>query len=115
MSIVTQQMRLSNRAVNGRDIDIGEMFGNEHAVTLSQQRLSDESKKTSGYYAGSIQGGSDNRRNLYPDNNTPFITVNTNYKGFEIILPVKPPPETGRGDRRTTTGALDDDGVVTDD
>ena len=91
MGILDQQMRLSNRAVNGRDIDIGEMFADGHNVSLSQQLLSDEGRKTSGYFSGSIQGGSVDRLNLYPDNNNPFVIVGLDYKGIEDIRPPKPP------------------------
>ena len=92
MGILDQQMRLSNRAVNGRDIDIGEMFANGHNVALSQQLLSKESQDTTGYFSGSIQGGADSRRNLYPDNNNPFVVISTNYEGIEVIRPPKPIP-----------------------
>ena len=71
MGILEQQMKLSDRAVNGRDIDIGELFGKGYNVALSQQRRSDESKKTSGYFPGEVQGGSDRRINMYPNNLDP--------------------------------------------
>ena len=91
MSIIDQQIGLSNKVVNGRDIDIGEMMAKGHAVALSQQRISDEGRKTSGYFSGSIQGGSVDRLNLYPDNNNPFVSVGLDYKGIEDIRPPKPP------------------------
>jgi len=90
MGILDQQMRLSNRAVNGRDIDIGEMFADGHNVSLSQQLLSDEGRKTSGYFSGEIQGGSDRRINMYPNNLDP-AAPNTDYKGRERIRAPKPP------------------------
>ena len=92
MSIITQQIGLSDKTVNGRTLNIGTMFGNGIAVSPSQARLSDESKKTSGYFSGAIQGGADSRKNLYPDNNNPFVVISTNYQGIENIRPPKPIP-----------------------
>jgi len=94
MSIITEQIGLSNKTVNGRALDIGTMFGNGNAVSLSQARLTEESEKTSGYFSGSIQGGAPNRKNLYPDNNNPFVVISVDYQGIESIRPPKPLPST---------------------
>ena len=65
MSIIDQQIGLSNKVVNGRDIDIGEMMAKGHAVALSQQRISDEGRKTSGYFfsqeSGTIETSNDKK------------------------------------------------------
>ena len=84
-------MKISDQVVNGRDIDIGDMFAKGHAVALSQQSYLVDGNDTSGYYSGSIQGGAPSRKNLYPDNNNPFVSVGLDYKGIEDIRPPKPP------------------------
>lgn len=92
MGILNEQMKISDRVVNGRDIDIGDMFAKGHAVALSQQSYLVDGNDTSGYYSGSIQGGADQRKNLYPDNNGRFVALKLNYKtGLEEIRGPKPP------------------------
>ena len=94
MSIVSEQMRISDKVVNGRDIDIGDMFAKGYLVALSQQSYLVDGNNTSGYYSGSIQGGGFGRRNLYPDNNDPFIAVSVSYEtGMEQIRGPRPPRE----------------------
>ena len=89
MSIATEQMKISNKAVNGRVVDLGTLFGEGHDVTVSQQARTTASNETSGYFSGEIQGGASSRKNLYPDNNDPFISLSLDYKGVEAILSPK--------------------------
>ena len=94
MGILNEQMRISDQVVNGRDIDIGDMFAKGHAVALSQQSYFVDRNDTSGYYSGSIQGGSSGRKNLYPDNNRVFVALKLHYKtGLEEIRGPNPPRE----------------------
>ena len=94
MGILNEQMKISDQVVNGRDIDIGDMFAKGHAVALSQQSYLVDGNDTSGYYSGSIQGGSSGRKNLYPDNNRVVVALKLHYKtGLEEIRGPNPPRE----------------------
>ena len=90
MSIINEQIAMSNASVNARTIQ-GQNPSIADAISKSQLRPVKQdgiSDLLSGWWPGSMQGG-DREPSMYPDNNSPFVTVESTDSGHEIIKAAK--------------------------
>ena len=72
MGILTDQMALSDAAVNAEKITIETAA--DGTLTLSQIRSGPNGNLLSGYWPGRIEGGTEIPR-MYPDNSTVYVSV----------------------------------------
>ena len=86
MSIINDQIAMSNASVNARTIQsqnpaVANIISQSQLRPVRGDRIGD---LISGWWPGSTQGG-DREPSMYPDNNSPFITVESTDSGHEII------------------------------
>ena len=86
MSIITEQMAMSNASINARTLQaqnpaVANIISQSQLRPVRGDRIGD---LISGWWPGAVQGG-EREASMYPDNNSPFITVESNDSGHEII------------------------------
>ena len=86
MSIITEQIALSNSAINARTIQaqnpaVANIISQSQLRPVRGDRIGD---LISGWWPGAVQGG-EREASMYPDNNSPFITVDATDSGHEKI------------------------------
>ena len=86
MSIINDQIALSNSAINARTIQaqnpaVANIISQSQLRPVRQDSVGD---LISGWWAGMHQGGA-RESSMYPDNNSPFITVDATDSGHEKI------------------------------